>query len=137
MLKDSEPPIFPSRRGHRTYTPEFKAELVAACQHPGVSIASLAGRHGMNANVLHRWLREYERQGCHRMAANATANPEPVAAQVAAFVPLQLPSPTQPTSAPADQAIKVEIHKGALNMVITWPVSAVNDLVGWTAVVLK
>jgi transposase-like protein len=63
LLKDSEPPNFPSGRSHRTYTAAFKAEIVAACQQPGVSIASLAGRNGMNVNVVHRWLKEYERNG--------------------------------------------------------------------------
>jgi hypothetical protein len=64
MLKDSKPPIFPSKSTHRTYTQVFKAQIVAACQHPGVSIASLVGRHGMNVNVVHRWLKECERNGC-------------------------------------------------------------------------
>ena len=61
MLKDSETSLSP-RRGHRTYPREFKAELVAACQLPGASIAALAGTHGMNANVLHRWLKESRRR---------------------------------------------------------------------------
>ena len=50
MLKDSQPPRYAVRRTHRTYTPQFKAELVAACMQPGASIAALALRHGMNAN---------------------------------------------------------------------------------------
>ena len=58
MLKDSQPPRYAVRRTHRTYTPQFKAELVAACMQPGASIAALALRHGMNANVLHRWCKE-------------------------------------------------------------------------------
>jgi hypothetical protein len=32
MLKDSDTTLFPTRRSHRTYTKQFKAELVAACQ---------------------------------------------------------------------------------------------------------
>ena len=42
MLKDPEIPRYTARRTHRTYTPEFKAELVAACLNPGASIAALA-----------------------------------------------------------------------------------------------
>ena len=67
MLKDSEISRSTNRRTHRTYTPEFKAQLVAACQRPGASIAALAGQHGMNANVLHRWLKEHQRGGCHQL----------------------------------------------------------------------
>ena len=62
MLKDSDIARYTARRTHRTYTPAFKAELVAACQQPGTSIAALANSHGMNANVLHHWLKEHERK---------------------------------------------------------------------------
>jgi transposase-like protein len=57
MLKVSETTLA-VRRTHRTYSPQFKAELVAACLEPGASAAALALHHGMNANVLHRWLKE-------------------------------------------------------------------------------
>ncbi len=136
MLKDSEPPIFPSRRSHRTYSPAFKAQIVAACQHPGISIASLAGRHGMNVNVVHRWLTEYERNGWHRLPTDGTPSSRAVTAQVDAFVPLQLPPP-MPSPIPADQTITVELHKGSLNMVVTWPLSAASDFASWTAAVFK
>ena len=91
----------------------------------------------MNVNVVHRWLKEYERNGWHRLAADGTSSSDAVTAQVRAFVPLQLSSPMATPTA-ADQAmIKVELHKGSLNMVVTWPLSAADDLAAWTAVVLK
>jgi transposase-like protein len=65
MLKDSEISRYAVRRTHRTYTREFNAELVAACQVPGASIAAIAGAHAMNANLLHRWLKKHARSGCH------------------------------------------------------------------------
>ena len=45
-------------RGRRTYSVEFKTQLVAACRIPGMSVASVAREHGINHKVLHRWLRE-------------------------------------------------------------------------------
>jgi len=135
MLKDPEIPIFPSRRSHRTYSPQFKAELVAACQAPGVSIAALAGRHGMNVNVLHRWLKEYERDGSHRLSADDVTCMTPSTATVAAFVPLSLP--TAKTTRTDAQHIKIELHKGALSLLLTWPVDAAQDLAAWTAAVIK
>ena len=57
MLKDPQTPRYAQRRTHRTYTPQFKAELVATCRQPGASVAAVALQHGMNANVLHRWLK--------------------------------------------------------------------------------
>jgi len=66
MLKDTQTPRYAVSRTHRTYSPKYKAELVAACLQPGASIAALALQHGMNTNVLHRWLKEH-RQGHHRL----------------------------------------------------------------------
>ena len=93
MLKTSEISRYSLPRTHRTYTAQFKAELVAACGQPGVSIAAMAGQHAMNANVLHRWLKEHHRSGRHQLAAHspaAAAAPE-TASPLAAFIPLQLP----------------------------------------------
>ena len=45
-------------RHRRTYSPEFKREIVVACRKPGASVAGVALFHGINANVVHRWLRE-------------------------------------------------------------------------------
>ena len=56
-------------RTRRVYSAQFKAELIAACQQPGASIAATAREHGMNANVLHRWLKEH-RQGLHPSACD-------------------------------------------------------------------
>ena len=134
MLKDSEISIHSGRRTHRTYTPQFKAELVAACQHPGASIAALAGQHGMNANVLHRWLKEHQRSGCHQLAEPGKRAIGGVQHQSPAFIPLALSHepPTHPR-----QEIKIELRNGALSMVVTWPVSATADLASWTAALLK
>jgi hypothetical protein len=64
MLKDSDIAGYSTRRTHRTYTPEFKAELVAACQQPGVSIAALANSHAMNAVSAQRTHIDCARQLC-------------------------------------------------------------------------
>ena len=68
MPKELEIPRHSAQYTHRTYTAEFKAQLVAACQQPGASIAALASSQGMNANVLHRWLKEHQRSGCQQLA---------------------------------------------------------------------
>ena len=130
MLKDSEISRYSTRRTHRTYTPQFKAELVAACQKPGVSIAAVAGQHGMNANVLHRWLKEHQRSACQALVAQSM----PSTPGLPAFVPLPIPTPK-----PVEQAheIRVKLRKGTLAMVVTWPMCAVADLASWTTAVLK
>lgn len=40
------------RDGRNCYDPQAKRELVEACLQPGVSVARLALRHGVNANLL-------------------------------------------------------------------------------------
>jgi transposase len=48
----------PVRR--RRHSQTFKAEAVAACRQPGVSIAAVALRYQLNANLLRRWLMQQE-----------------------------------------------------------------------------
>ncbi len=134
MLKGSEVSRYSTRRTHRTYTPEFKAELVAACQQPGASIAALAGQQGMNANVLHRWLKEHQRSGCHLLPKPGVTALTEASSPAPAFIALALP-PVTPVH--QEQEIKVELHKGALSMTVTWPLSAAADLASWTAALLK
>jgi transposase-like protein len=48
----------PVRR--RQHSQAFKAEVVAACKQSGVSIAAVAMRYQLNANLLRRWLTQQE-----------------------------------------------------------------------------
>ncbi|ABD68909.1 transposase IS3/IS911 [Rhodoferax ferrireducens T118] len=134
MLKEPDLARYSSRPTHRTYTRQFKAELVVACQQPGASIAAIALQHGMNANVLHRWLKEHERDGRHRLIGPDPLGVAVPATPVPAFIPLKLPtSMLEPTACD----IKVELRKGAVSMILTWPASAAADLVHWTRAILK
>lgn len=45
------------RNGKRIFTSTFKAWLVEQAGKPGMSVAGLALRHGVNANQLRRWMR--------------------------------------------------------------------------------
>jgi transposase-like protein len=46
------------RVARRKHSAEFRAEVVQACQQAGASVAAIAQRNGLNANVVYRWLRE-------------------------------------------------------------------------------
>ena len=137
MLKDSDIARYAARRTHRTYTPAFKAELVAACQQPGTSIAALASSHGMNANVLHRWRKEHARTGCHQPIAPQPPSALAPSPSMPEFIPLRLPSATAEAVV---AELKVELRKGPLSMSITWPMHAAADFAHfaqWAAAVLK
>lgn len=44
------------RDGRCVYNKAAKRELVARCLEPGVSLARLAMEHGVNANLLRKWV---------------------------------------------------------------------------------
>jgi hypothetical protein len=53
--------ISEGRRRRRTHSSEFKAQVIAACNHPGISVAAVATANGINANLAPRWVMEAER----------------------------------------------------------------------------
>ncbi|WP_368671253.1 transposase [Marinobacterium sedimentorum] len=42
---------------HRHYTAELKSRIVTTCQQPGTSVAGAALDHGLNTNLVHKWIR--------------------------------------------------------------------------------
>ncbi|TAM74826.1 MAG: transposase [Candidimonas sp.] len=113
------------RRHRRSYEPSFKADLVAACQQPGISVAAVALSHGLNANLLRRWVAEHERFGHHDLQEappSRVSNSSPVAG----FVPVRLPAAQVPA---AD--IRIELRRGAMAIKVSWPVAAAGDCAAW------
>lgn len=47
------------RDGRCLYDPEAKRELVRICLQPGLSVAKVALEHGINANLLRKWIGAY------------------------------------------------------------------------------
>jgi len=88
------------RDGRRCYDPEAKRELVEACLQPGVSVAGMALDHGINANLLRKWIGD-----CRGAAASVTASPS---ASLPAFAPVV--SVTMPE--PPGSALSVDLPKG-------------------------
>jgi len=131
MLQDSQLPRYAARRTHRTYTAQFKADLVAACQRPGASIAALALHHGMNANVLHRWLKEYD-HGRHRLG-HADALTTPDQALKPAFIPVAMATPESgalshsSTNTAAAGNIRIVCQRNGLSITVDWPASAARE----------
>src|SRR3954471_2835028 len=48
-----------SRKGCPNHPIELKRQLAALACEPNVSVAKLALKHGLNANLLFRWRRQY------------------------------------------------------------------------------
>jgi transposase len=68
--------------GRSVYDEAAKAELVAACGRPGVSVSRLAREVGINANQLSRWVREHSQRRQRAVAMS----PSPRQAFVAAAI---------------------------------------------------
>jgi transposase-like protein len=107
------------RRRRRTHSAHFKAEAVGACQQPGVSIAAVALARGLNAAMLHRWVKQAERSG-RPIAIQGTA-PSVAIGSGDSFVPVALPS------SPVESVIRVELRRKGRSMNLQWPASAARE----------
>jgi len=85
------------RDGRRQYDPSWKARLVAACLEPGVSVSRMALDHGINANLLRKWIKAVKEMG----AAGSSAR--------SAFIPVHV----------ADAARSPALSSGVLDMLGT------------------
>jgi transposase len=117
------------RRRRRTHSAEFKAQVVAACRTPGVSIAGVALEHRLNANLLRRWVTEEERLREAGLIAvgdgSLTAN--------AAFVPVEIARRSVATA----QEIEIELRRGATLVKVSWPVEAAGACGSWLRELLR
>lgn len=84
------------RDGRCQYDKDAKRELIEACLQPGVSVARMALRHEVNANLLRTWIGKYQR---HRSAMEGCQTAVAVAASTA-FVPVvEAKTPARPAHA--------------------------------------
>ncbi|WP_427500945.1 transposase [Methylomonas sp. MED-D] len=87
--------------GHRShgrcrYDPEVKRELGEAYLQPGVSAALMALEHGINANLMHKWINRH----CENVSPAQPSPAQPSPAQ---------PSPAQPS--PVAQPYDRPLHR--------------------------
>ena len=101
----------------RFYSPELKLQVVGACAQPGASIAWVALQHGINANIVHRWLREHS-QG-------TLVNRPPT------FVPVTLDSATEPATVQPTADIRVEVKRANATLVVHWPLAGGAACAQW------
>ncbi len=89
------------RDGRSVYDEAAKAELVAACVKPGVSVSRLARECGVNANQLSRWVREYSQRLQRSLTVPPAASP--------GFVSVQIEAPSSMPAAPVDAPATVRL----------------------------
>ena len=92
-----------SMRQRSSYPKPFKAQVVQECLQPGASVSSVAIRHGINANVIRKWLPVYRDQAVTTLPA---------------FVPVQpLPKRT------VDEVVVIVLPLGSKSITVKWPAS--------------
>jgi transposase len=114
------------RRRRRSHSAEFKAQVIQACAQPGVSVASVALAHGLNANLVRRWLNG---RGVERVSALAQKTGQlleaPPAAAVGTFLPVQF------EQRPAATDIRLELRRGSSVIIVNWPLHDADGCGAW------
>lgn len=101
--------MHPNRASRRVHSSGFKARVLAECRQPGAFVSAVAIAHGLNANVVRKWLAG---RGLKRMVAAAAGTASSLAPALQ-FVPIELASPAPvvaPHAAPPD--IRIELQRG-------------------------
>ncbi len=102
----------------RFYSPELKLQVVGECGRPGASIAAVALMHRVNANIVHRWLREH--------AQGTLARPTP------SFLPVTLNDMPRQAAAPVTPPqIRVGVQRANATVVVHWPVQDATTCAQW------
>lgn|SRR3990167_7918065 len=87
-------------RTRRTYSNQFKADVAAQCLMPGASVSAIALSHGINANVIRKWL---------------PPGPTPVA-RAPVLLPVTIAPDAPPAQPSAAQPIELSIHGATLRL---------------------
>ena len=121
------------RPRRREYSVEFKTSVLEQSRRPGASLAGVALAHGINPNMVHRWIRE-ERQRLELAELQRGT---------AAFLPVQLPQVPATQSIPVPgvvppidpsevgQGIRIEIQRAGGKVTVTWPVQSASECGAW------
>ena len=90
-------------RQRSSYPEPFKVQVVQECLQPGATVSSVAIRHGINANLVRKWIPLYRDR-------------QPDA--LPAFVPLTM----KPESEPAQPTLaRIEIPFKLQTVTVIWP----------------
>lgn len=109
-----------------TYSPEFKAQVVATCRIQGMSVASVARQHGIIHNILHRWLR----------VTQAVSRKDSVSCP-AAFIELHMLQNKPEPIASACGNVHVELKRGDLVIKVSWPHASASECSRFIAEILR
>jgi transposase len=128
----------------RVHSLELKTAVLAECRQPGASVSAVALSHGLNANLVRKWLvgrglkRAMPVKGGSQVPAGH-AMCVPIAASAASpmrFVPVELAVADAGVAVPgpAPQAwadIHIELRRGSAQLTVRWPSSQAEGCAAW------
>lgn len=105
-----------SRVRRQLRSPELKRKIVEESLAPGASVARIARTHGVNANQVFKWRRQYGQGLLSGVESRKNASPGLLAVRVAA--PEDVPHSTANVPAPALPAgtIQIEVARGTIRI---------------------
>ena len=107
-MSDAAGDLKRGKRRRRSWLDAEKQQMVAESLQPGASVAEVAQRHGINANMLFTWRRQ--RQACRRAEADEALKIIPVTVTARAL-------PASPACA-SEHSGRMEIVLGAGERII-------------------
>jgi transposase len=112
--------MHPNRSNRRVHSAEFKAQILSECRQPGASVSAVAIAHGLNTNVVRKWLAGL---GLKRTGAGTAAARDTTPALQ--FVPVELARSALAVATPASQPdIRIELERGGLHVKLQCAASA-------------
>lgn len=105
---DTFVPALPAPKRRRRHSPQFKAEVLKACAEPGNTIAGVAQRYGVNANLVHKWRRQLQSDSA------------------SGFV--RLPDPVSADSGCGGDTVSIELPG---NIIVHWPIARMAEAIAW------
>lgn len=106
-----------SRRTRRRHDKALKQQVLTECGVPGASVAAVAMAHGINANLVHKWRREF------KSGPNTASSFVPVAVEAMIGQPPQF--------------IELEVQRGATSVRVRWPMSGAGACAGWLREIMR
>jgi transposase len=118
------------RDGRNLYEPSAKRKLVEACLEPGVSISGMALAHGLNTNVLRKWLTRARALravgGDSKLERHAQSAPKllPVTVLLEPTIAAQAANAAKASSTLGNHAGRINIEIGGARIVVDASVNA-------------
>ncbi|MDV6991732.1 IS66 family insertion sequence element accessory protein TnpB [Acinetobacter baumannii] len=118
MTTNNQTSIASLAKKRRTYSAEFKQQIVQACKAPDVSIASVALQHGLNTNLVSKWIRLIDAK---------PGNDRSPLPNKPAFIALSCSAPLDPT--PTDMlTVQITLPHSKAEIGLKWQVSEISAL---------